>query len=92
MDWPLSGWVYGTPFPIGDMDWSLSGLGYGPAPFPHLLFPNSPGHFMAARCIYVYFERGTLSYVHGDTFGVSAVEHQFLPLESSDLFCYLLWS
>ena len=76
------------------MDLPLSTLGYGPAPFPHLLSPNSPSLlcFRATRCIYVYFETGTLSWVQGDTFSVFVVEHQFLPLVSSRLFCQLLWS
>ena len=56
----------------------LSSLGYGPAPFP-LLSPGSPSlmRFRATRCIYVYFETGTVSWVHGDTFSVSAAKHQF---------------
>ena len=29
---------------------------------------------------------------HGDAFGVSVLEHHFLPLVLLDLFCYLLWS
>ena len=72
----------------------LSGWGYGPDPFPHLFFPRSPSlmRFRATRCIYVYYQTGTLSWVHGDALSVSAVEHQFLPLVSSYLFCHLLWS
>ena len=46
----------------------------------------------ATKCIYVYSQIGMLSWVHGDTFSVYAVEHQFLPLVSSNLFCYLLLS
>ena len=37
-------------------------------------------------CACVYCETGTMSLVHGDTFGVSAAEHQFLPFASLDLF------
>ena len=50
--------IWTGPFPIGDMDWPLSNLGYGPAPFPHLVSPSLPGlmHFRATRLIYVYFE------------------------------------
>ena len=36
--------------------------------------------------MHVYCETGTLSLVHGDTFGLSAAENQFLPLASLDLF------
>ena len=36
----------------------------------------------------MYCEMGILSWAHGDTFSVSVVEHHFLPLVSSDLFCY----
>ena len=62
------------------MDFPLSGWRYGPAPFPHLLSPSSPSliRFRATRCIYVYCETGTLNWVHGYTFNVSPVEHQFL--------------
>ena len=76
------------------MDLPPSGWGHGPSLFPHLLSPSSPSlmHFRATRCIYVYCEIGMLSRVHGDTFYVPAAEHQFLPLVSSYLFCYLLWS
>ena len=90
MDWALPGWGYGpSPFYV-DVGWPLSGWGYGLAPFPHLLFPSSPSlmRFRATRCIYVYFETSTVSWVHGDTFSVSAAENQFLPLMSSDLFCF----
>ena len=68
------------------MDFALSGWGYGTALFPHLLSPSSPSlmHFRATRCIYVYCQTGTLSWVHGDTSSVSAMEHQFLPLVSSE--------
>ena len=64
----------------------------GPAHFPHLLSPNSPSlmHFRATRCIYVYCQTGVLSWVDGDAFSVYIVEHHFLPLVFSDLFCYLL--
>ena len=81
-------------FSVGDIDRPLSGWGYGPAPFPHLLSPSSASlmHFMATRCVYVYCETSTLRWIHGDTFSVSAAEHQFLPLVSSNLFCYLLCS
>ena len=76
------------------MDLPLSGAGYGPAPFPHLVSPGLPNlmRFRATRCIYVYCETGTLSWVHHDTFSVFAAEHRFLLLVSPDLFCYLLWS
>ena len=37
-------------------------------------------------CVCVYCETGTLSLLHGDTFSMSAAEHQFLPLVSLDLF------
>ena len=69
-------------------------LGIWTGPFPHLLSPNLPSlmRFGATRFIYVYFETSTLALVHGDTFSVSAVEHPFLSLVSSDLFCYLLRS
>ena len=79
----FSSWT--CPFPVGDMDWPLS---------LNLLSPSSSSlmRFRATRCIYVYCQTGMLSWVHGDTFSVSAVEHQFLPLVSSYLFCYLLWS
>ena len=65
------------------MDWPLSGCGYGPALFPHLLSPDS----LSLMC-----ETGMLSWVHGDTFIVFAVQHLFLPLVSLDLFSYFLWS
>ena len=76
------------------MDLPVFGWGHGPAPFPHLVSPSLPSLicFGAAKCIYVYCETGTLSWVHSDTFGVFAVEHHFLPLVSLDLFCCLLWS
>ena len=56
----LSSWA--CPFPVGDMDWPLSNwgyglapfqLGYGPAPFLHLLCPSSPSvmRFRATRYI-----------------------------------------
>ena len=78
------------PFPVGDMDRPLS----------LTQSPISPSvmRFRAARCIYVYCETGMPCSAHGDTFNrhgdtyVSVVEHHFLPLVSSDLFCYLLWS
>ena len=73
------------------MDLLLSGWRYGPVPFPHLLSPSLPNLMHFTATIYVYCETGTLSWVHGDTFGVFAVEHQFLPIIPSDLFCYLLW-
>ena len=76
------------------MDLPLSGWGCRVTAFAHLLSPNlpSPMRFRATRCIYVHCETSTLSWVHGDTFNVFDVEHQFLPLASLDLFCYLLWS
>ena len=84
MDLPLSGWGYGSaPLQLG--------IWTGPFPSPTVPQFDQFDVIMATRCIYVYFETGTLSLVHGDTFGVSVVE-QFLPLVSSDLFCYLLWS
>ena len=83
----FSSWT--CPFPVGDMNQPLSGLGYGPAPFPHLLPPSSPS-LMATRCINVYFETGTLSWVHGDTFSVFATEHQILPLVSSLLLIFVM--
>ena len=83
-------WI--CPFPVGDMDRPLSHRGYGPAPFPHLLSSCSPSvmRFTATRCIYVCCEIGMPSWAHGDTFNVSVVEHHFLPLVSSDLFCYVM--
>ena len=94
----FSSWT--CPFPVGDMDRPLSLTYWGRfarcarcAVTP----PLSPGlpsvmRFRATRCIYVYCEIGTLSWVQGDTFSVFSIEHQFLPLLSSDLFCFLLWS
>ena len=82
------------------MDLALASWGYGLAPLRlgiwtgHPLSPNSPSlmRFGATRCIHVRCETGTLSWVHGDTFSVSAAKHQFLLPVSSYLFCYLLWS
>ena len=90
----VSGWVGGWEFErIYPQGLAPCRLGYGPAPFPHLLSPSLPTlrRFMATRCIYVYFAPSTLSWVHGDAFSVCAAEHPFLPPMSSDLFCNLLW-
>ena len=38
----------------------------------------------------MYCETGTLSWVHGDTFSVSAAEHHFLPLVSSYLLLFVM--
>ena len=66
------------------MDLPLFGWGYGPAHFPHLLSPGSPSLmcFRATRCIYVYCETGTSSWVHGDTFGGASIcaPRVFIPL------------
>ena len=66
------------------MDLPLSSWAHGPAPFPHLLSPNSPSltRYWATRCIYVYCQTGMLKWVHGDAFSMSVVEHHFLPLVS----------
>ena len=66
---------------------------HGLAPFPHHLSPSLPSlmRFRATRCIYVYFETGTPSWVHGDTFSVCCGA-SVLPHVSSGLFCDLLWS
>ena len=75
-DWSL--WT--CPFPFGD------------APFLHLLSPSLPTfrHSKATRCIYVYCETGSQAgymVIHA-TCPLRSIT--FLPLVSSDLFCYLL--
>ena len=101
----VSGWVGGVgDLGLSHLvDLPLSSWGYGPAPFQlgmctgRLLSPIVPSlpslmRFSATRCIYMYFETGALGCAHDDTFSVSVVDHRFLPLRSSNLFCYLLWS
>ena len=85
MDLPLSGWGYGpASFQLG--------IWTGPFPIPIVPQFAQCDVFQGYKVHLCVFEIGMLSSLHGDTFCVSIAEHQFLPLVSSNLFCYWLWS